>query len=102
MLRTQIAKASLPLIARRQFAATSRIMAAGDTGSGSSRPGGAASGDVWTGREKGNEDMWIRAEEQAKLKALSEKVKNAQKHMEELQGYIKDLTREENESSEKK
>lgn len=58
----------------------------------------------------------------SRLKALSEKVKNAQKHMEELQGYMydgpappsksfkghtdptssKDLTREENESSEKK
>lgn len=44
MLRTQIIKASMPLIARRTFAYTPRIMAAGDTGSGSSRAGGAAAG----------------------------------------------------------
>ncbi|TLD38626.1 hypothetical protein E2P81_ATG01169 [Venturia nashicola] len=89
MLRTQIVKASMPLIARRTyFAATPRVMAAGDAGSGFSRPGGAASGDAFTKREKGSEDMWIRQEEQAKLHALSEKVKNAQKHMEELQGYM--------------
>lgn len=44
MLRTQIVKASMPLIARRTFAYTPRIMAGGDAGSGFSRPGGMASG----------------------------------------------------------
>ncbi|QDS70824.1 hypothetical protein FKW77_004932 [Venturia effusa] len=102
MLRTQIAKASMPLIARRSFASTPRIMAAGDTGSGFSRPGGAASGDAFTKREKGSEDMWIRQEEQAKLHALAAKVANAQKHMEELQGYIKDLTKDEGGQGEQK
>ncbi|KIW08610.1 uncharacterized protein PV09_00569 [Verruconis gallopava] len=84
MLRTRVPTISRSLLARRSFAYTPRIMAEGDTGAP------RATGDAFTKREKAAEEMYIRQEEQAKLKALREKIKNAQKHMDELDSYIQE------------
>merc|ERR1712000_273324 len=85
MLRARLPTLGRSVLARRSFAFTPKVMAEGDTGA--IRAGGAASG-AFSKREKASEDKWIREEEQAKLNALREKIKNAQAHMKELESYI--------------
>ena len=54
------------------FSAAVRRMAAGDTGG--TRSGGAAQGDAFSKREKASEDLYVRQQEQEKLKTLKAKI----------------------------
>ncbi|KAF2454615.1 mitochondrial ATPase inhibitor, IATP-domain-containing protein [Lineolata rhizophorae] len=96
MLRAaSVARAFSPVVASRRALSTSaRLMSAGDTGSGFSRPGGERSGDAYTRREKANEDLYIKEEEKRKLMQLKEKITAQRKHMDELEKHIDDLTKE--------
>ncbi|KAF2435332.1 hypothetical protein EJ08DRAFT_692592 [Tothia fuscella] len=84
----RIVSALRPLITRRTFVQSTRAMA-GETGG--TRSGGEAAGDAFTKREKGNEDMFIRREERAKLAALREKLQAEKKHIAEMEKHIDEL-----------
>merc|ERR1712014_226622 len=85
MLRARLPTLGRSVLARRSFAFTPKVMAEGDTGA--IRAGGAAASDAFSKREKASEDK------RAKLKALREKIKNAQAHMKELESYIDETMR---------
>ncbi|KAI5817348.1 mitochondrial ATPase inhibitor, IATP-domain-containing protein [Pyronema omphalodes] len=76
-----------------------RFNTEGATGSGYSRPGGQASGDSFTKREKAAEDMYIKQQEAMKLKQLQQKIKGAREHLGELEKSEEQLK---NQGSEKK
>ncbi|KAF2731609.1 hypothetical protein EJ04DRAFT_526012 [Polyplosphaeria fusca] len=92
MYRTTITKAYRPLATRRLLSTTARAMAGGDTGSGTSRPGGTRSGDAFTRRETAAEELYIKQEERAKLMAIKEKLSQQKKHIEELEKHIDEVT----------
>ena len=94
MLRPSAIRAIRPLASRRLLSTTPKVMSAGDTGSGFSRPGGERSGDAYTKRERAQEEMWIREEERQKLVQLKEKLAAQRKHIDELSKHIDELTRE--------
>ncbi|KAF2668489.1 hypothetical protein BT63DRAFT_479897 [Microthyrium microscopicum] len=85
MLRTTFARSI------RTFTTARPLMAAGDTGAGAGRPTGAAGGDAFTKREKGQEDMWVKNEERQKLMALKEKLGAQKKHITELEKEIDNM-----------
>ncbi|KAF2268336.1 hypothetical protein CC78DRAFT_613527 [Lojkania enalia] len=94
MYRSSIVKTIRPVAARRFLSSTPRAMAGGDTGSGFSRPTGERGGDSFTKREHAAEEMYIRQEEMAKLKAIKEKLKQQKQHIEELEKHIDEVTKE--------
>lgn len=68
MLLTTLRNAARPALRQSNrtaaLALTSiRTMSEGATGSGASRPGGSASGDAYTKREKANEDYYVKQKE---------------------------------------
>ncbi|KAI9749927.1 MAG: hypothetical protein M4579_006679 [Chaenotheca gracillima] len=69
-------------------------MAEGSTGSGSSRPGGVASGDAFTKREKAGEDKYVKDQERQKLAMLREKLKQQRAHLDELDKHIEEMGKE--------
>ncbi|CUS12098.1 unnamed protein product [Tuber aestivum] len=83
MLRTTIARTF-----RVNRIVTLRSYTEGATGSGITRPGGEAAGDAFTKREKANEDLYVRAQEKAKLLQLKEKLANQRKHLDELDAHM--------------
>ncbi|CBX97858.1 similar to ATPase inhibitor [Plenodomus lingam JN3] len=94
MLRTQIIKSARSFAAPRYFSASALRMAEGATGSGTSRPTGSAGGDAFTKREAAAEELYIRQEEKAKLRAIKEKLKQQKQHIEDLDKHIDDVINE--------
>ena len=75
----RIARVARPLVANSQvarFCIAPRMMAAGDAGS--TRSGGAASGDAFTKREEASENLYVKRHEAEKLEALRKKVKQGE------------------------
>lgn len=69
MLRTALrlsVRPSLSISSSPFVLTTTRGMAEGATGSGSSRAGGIAAGDAYTKREKANEDYYVKQKEKEK------------------------------------
>jgi len=64
-------------------------MAAGETGA--VRATGEKGGDAFVKREKANEDMWVKAEEQVKLEQLQDRLLKQKQHIEKLSKNIDDL-----------
>jgi len=64
-------------------------MGAGDTGG--VRPGGEKTGDAFTRRERGSEEMWIKEQERAKLRELQDKLHQQRKHIDELSKNIDEI-----------
>lgn len=64
-------------------------MAAGDTGS--TRPGGVASGDAFSKREKGMEDYAIRERERAKIQELLKKIEHEEDQLTKLKSHIQEV-----------
>jgi len=93
MFRTAIVNVARPLACRRFISSTTRVMAGGDTGSGSSRPGGSKSGDAWTKREHAAEELYIKREETDKLRALKQKLNEQRKHIDDLEKHIDDVVK---------
>jgi len=94
MYRTSIARSIRPLVSTtRQLSTSIRVMSAGDTGSGASRAGGERSGDAFTRRETAAEELYIREQEKLKLHELKAKLGQQRKHLDELENYINDLTK---------
>ncbi|KAF2471088.1 uncharacterized protein BDR25DRAFT_224391 [Lindgomyces ingoldianus] len=91
MLRSTIIKTARPLASRRLLSTSARLMGSGDTGSGFSRPSGERGGDAFTKRETAAEEMYIRQEEKAKLRAIKAKLQEQKKHIEELEKHMSDL-----------
>ncbi|KAF3009156.1 hypothetical protein G7054_g1665 [Neopestalotiopsis clavispora] len=95
MYRQALAKAPLRSIAaassRRAFSVSSRVMAAGDTGS---PPKVGGQGDAFQRREKANEDYAIRQREKEKLLELKKKLAEQQQHLKTLSDHIDELTKE--------
>ncbi|KAF2662471.1 hypothetical protein K491DRAFT_753063 [Lophiostoma macrostomum CBS 122681] len=94
MLRTALTQAARPLAGRRLLSTSARLMAGGDTGSGSSRPGGSRSGDAFTKRETAAEELYIKNEEREKLLAIKERLKLQKQHIDELEKHIDEVTKE--------
>ncbi|KAF2100868.1 hypothetical protein NA57DRAFT_54941 [Rhizodiscina lignyota] len=97
MASLRITRAFRPLTAlssRRLLSTTPRVMAAGDTGSGSSRPMGDRSGDAFTKREKGAEDYYVKQHEKEKLLAVRAKIAEAQKHLKDLEKHVDEISKE--------
>ncbi|KAF2246741.1 hypothetical protein BU26DRAFT_460713 [Trematosphaeria pertusa] len=94
MLRASLIKNARPLATRRLFSTSTRVMSAGDTGSGVSRAEGMRAGDAWTKRETAAEEMYIKQEERAKLLAIKAKLQQQQKHIDELTKHIDEVTKE--------
>jgi len=96
MLRSTLAPALRPAFRQNTvkalFSTSVQMRAEGATGSGESRPGGAASGDAFTKREKANEDYSIKQREREKLLALKAKIAEQKKHLEELDKSLEDFT----------
>ncbi|KAI9732069.1 MAG: hypothetical protein M1818_007664 [Claussenomyces sp. TS43310] len=90
MLAQRFTNAARP--ASRAFATTSRVMAAGDTGS--VRAGGVASSDSFNKREKANEDLTIRKREQEKLLELKKKLADQHEHLKKLEASIDQITKD--------
>jgi len=67
-------------------------MAGGDTGA--IRPGGTATGDAFTKREKANEDYAIRQREKEKLLELKKKIAEQREHLDKLSDHIEELAKE--------
>jgi len=67
-------------------------MAGGDTGA--TRPGGTATGDAFTKREKANEDYAIRLREKEKLLELKKKIAEQREHLDKLSDHIEELSKE--------
>ncbi|KAF2714022.1 hypothetical protein K504DRAFT_488280 [Pleomassaria siparia CBS 279.74] len=93
MFRTAITQAARPLAARRFISTTTRVMA-GETGSGSSRPGGSRQGDAFSKREAAAEELYIRSEEKARLKAIKERLQQERKHIDALEKHIDEVTKD--------
>ncbi|CAL5875266.1 uncharacterized protein PFLUO_LOCUS9570 [Penicillium psychrofluorescens] len=67
-------------------------MGAGDTGAPKPR-GFLAEKDQFTRREAAEEAMYIRKQEMDKLDALRKKMKESQKHLNELDKHIEEFTK---------
>jgi len=93
MLRTQFINTARLAAPRRLLSTTPKVMA-GETGSGSSRPGGSRSGDAFTRREHSAEELYIHEEERAKLNAIRDRLAAEKKHIEELDKHIADMTKQ--------
>ncbi|KAF2839289.1 hypothetical protein M501DRAFT_1016371 [Patellaria atrata CBS 101060] len=93
MMRTSIIRSIRPLQATRALSTTARAMTEGATGSGSSRPGGMRSGDAFSKREHASEELYIRAEEKQKLRALQERLKQSEQHMREMREHLEEQER---------
>ncbi|KAK3063237.1 hypothetical protein LTS18_002014 [Coniosporium uncinatum] len=61
-------------------------MAEGDVGG--TKAGGARASDSINKREKANEDMYIREQEQQKLKTLKDKIEAQERHLKELKDHM--------------
>ncbi|KAF9731069.1 hypothetical protein PMIN06_011440 [Paraphaeosphaeria minitans] len=94
MFRTSVIKAARLPATTRYFSSSVRVFA-GETGSGSSRPGGSRSGDAFTKRETAAEEMYIKQEERARLLAIRQKLQQQQKHIDELTKHIDEVTKQE-------
>lgn len=73
---TPLALKTLSSTSVRTFSATAITSAEGDTGS--QRPGGAASGDAFTSREKASEDLYVRQQLQSKVDKLKKQTQEAE------------------------
>jgi hypothetical protein len=69
-------------------------MAAGDTGSGSSRAQGIRSGDAFTKRERASEELYVAEKEKEKLMLLKQKLNAQRKHLDDLEKHIDELTKD--------
>ncbi|KAJ5280471.1 hypothetical protein N7478_005843 [Penicillium angulare] len=74
----------------RAFTAAPAIMAAGDTGSPKPR-GFLAEKDTFARREAAHEGLYIKQLEKEKIDLLRKKLKEHQKHNEELDKHLEDL-----------
>ncbi|KAJ5095752.1 hypothetical protein NUU61_005108 [Penicillium alfredii] len=81
-------------VLQRSFSAAVPRMGEGDTGA--PRSGGAASSDAFTKREAAQEAIYIREKELEKLGSLKKKITEQRKHLDELEGHIDKLTKEQN------
>jgi len=97
MLRTAIIRTSSVHRAQRlavsAFGVRNMSASEGATGSGFSRPTGAAGGDSFTKREKATEDYYIRQKEREKLLELKKKLNQQRAHLDELDAHIEELTK---------
>ncbi|TGZ77710.1 hypothetical protein EX30DRAFT_343926 [Ascodesmis nigricans] len=94
MLRTVITRTARPVVgSTTPLMSVRHSSGEGATGSGFSRPGGMASGDSFTRREKAAEDMYVHEIEKGKLKALKEKLQKQRQHLDELDKHIDELTK---------
>ncbi|KAE8447436.1 hypothetical protein EG329_010709 [Mollisiaceae sp. DMI_Dod_QoI] len=97
MYRQSISRAVRPALrssiqSRAAFSTSVRALAGGDTGS--VRPGGTATGDAFTKREKANEDYAIRQREKEKLLELRKKIAEHREHLDKLEEHIEELSKE--------
>lgn len=77
---TRALRSVAPRIQTARFSVVARRMADGDVGG--TRSGGAAQGDAFSKREKASEDLYVRQNEQEKLRALKAKIAKAEKDLE--------------------
>ncbi|KAF8538395.1 mitochondrial ATPase inhibitor, IATP-domain-containing protein [Trichophaea hybrida] len=95
MLRTTITRSGRLYLNRFTPIMSLRFTSSeGATGSGYSRPGGQAAGDSFTKREKAAEDLYIRQQEQLKLKELKAKLQAQRKHLDDLDAHVDEMTKE--------
>ncbi|KAJ5156175.1 hypothetical protein N7492_008978 [Penicillium capsulatum] len=78
---------------QRSFSAIAPRMGEGDTGAPRSGAGGSG-GDTFTKREAAQESMYIRDQELKKLETLKKKIKDQRAHLDELEGHIENLTKD--------
>ncbi|CAL5870162.1 uncharacterized protein PFLUO_LOCUS4397 [Penicillium psychrofluorescens] len=83
-------------VARRSFSVAVPRMGEGDTGA--PRSGGVASGDQFTKREAAQEAVYIREKEVEKLRNLKKTIADQRKHLDELEGHIDKLSKEQDKS----
>ncbi|KAJ5815736.1 hypothetical protein N7474_007513 [Penicillium riverlandense] len=86
-----IIRPATSLLLLRSFSAAPAIMGAGDTGAPKPR-GFLAEKDQFTRREAAEEAMYIRKQEMDKLESLRKKMKESQKHLDELDKHIEEYT----------
>ncbi|KAJ5933909.1 hypothetical protein N7454_006238 [Penicillium verhagenii] len=77
----------------RSFSVAVPRMGEGDTGAPRSA-GGSSSGDAFTKREAAQESMYIREKELEKLAKLKKQITDQRKHLDDLEGHIDSLTKE--------
>ncbi|KAJ5103332.1 hypothetical protein N7532_003861 [Penicillium argentinense] len=99
MLRQSITRPAVVAnraLCQRSFSAIAPRMGEGDTGA--PRSGGAAAGDQFTKREAAQEALYIREKELDKLHALKKKIADQRAHLDELEGHVDKLTKEQGKS----
>ncbi|GLI73667.1 ATPase inhibitor [Penicillium ochrochloron] len=76
----------------RSFSVAAPRMGEGDTGA--PRSGGSAASDSFTKREAAQEALYIREKELEKLAQLRKKINDQRAHLDELEGHINKLTKD--------
>ncbi|KAJ5628981.1 hypothetical protein N7490_011209 [Penicillium lividum] len=77
----------------RSFSVAVPRLGEGDTGAPRST-GGSASGDAFTKREAAQEALYIREKEIEKLQKLKKQISEQRKHLDDLEGHIDSLTKD--------
>ncbi|KAJ6131467.1 hypothetical protein N7523_001173 [Penicillium sp. IBT 18751x] len=81
-------------VAQRSFSVAIPRLGEGDTGAPRSGAGGSSGGDSFTKREAAQEALYIREKEIEKLQQLKKKITDQRAHLDELEGHIDNLTKE--------
>ncbi|KAJ5132211.1 hypothetical protein N7448_006369 [Penicillium atrosanguineum] len=80
-------------LAQRSFSVAVPRLGEGDTGAPRSG-GGSSGGDSFTKREAAQEALYIREKEIEKLQQLKKKISDQRAHLDELEGHIDSLSKE--------
>ncbi|KAF2228058.1 mitochondrial ATPase inhibitor, IATP-domain-containing protein [Elsinoe ampelina] len=89
-LRTfRTVRSSAPRLQTASFSVAARRMAGGDAGA--PRSGGASQGDAFTKREEASENLYIKQQEQEKLKQLKAKIASSKEQLAKDEKDLKDL-----------
>ncbi|KAG8628741.1 hypothetical protein KVT40_002606 [Elsinoe batatas] len=89
-LRTfRAVRSSAPRLQTASFSVAARRMAGGDAGA--PRSGGASQGDAFTKREEASENLYIKQQEQEKLKQLKAKIASSKEQLAKDEKDLKDM-----------